>query len=861
MTKNVWYLLRRTLLTLLLTTLLMAGSVPLTAAPQAQTTGLFAPAEGHGIPTISDPTVTRARFITVDLERLGGLAGPPHNGSGVGERVLLNLFDDAIYTAILDRVEATDQGYIWIGHLADVEYSLVTLVVHEAGLLIGKVATPSLLYEVRYDGATQMVVELDPAAFPPEQAPIPAAVAPDPAPPPGVAADDDGELIDVMVVYSTDTKNALGGTAATEAHIDLAIAETNQGYANSGITQRVALVYAAEVTDAADDFDVDLGRLQDPSDGYMDYVHTWRDTYHADDTALLINDTQYCGLAYLMSTVDVGFESWAFALVYHGCATGYYSLAHEWGHNMGARHDWYVDDAKGSPYSYDKGFVNVTDQWRTVMAYNSLCSAQSTNCTRLPYWSNPNVSYNGDPMGIVYNGPTNCVAGSTSPDPSTCAADNRMTLDTTAPTVDQFRNSESVWQGSDGNWNDAGNWSLGYVPRAIDDVYIPASASSFPTVNGTYTARKVTIESGATLNQSSGTLTVYGDWVNQGTYNATGGSVVFAGTLDQAITSGGSAFPNLQIGDGTSTQAVSLTDDLDVDGDLTIQAGTTLAGGAHTLTVAGDWTDYGTSFTPDTSTVVFDGGTQSIYKTGDLTFYNLTLANSGAATLSGDVTVNNHLTVNAGAALDLGAHTATVEGTLTNNGTLSQTLNVASSSTAQFLRITDGSGATTKYYGVDITPASTGLGSTTVGLMGNQAQCTTDGGDALLTRCYKIEPGSAQNATVRFWYTEAERNGQDASALQLWHYDGPPGQWSLEGDTYQRSETGTSCTSGGGTACWFQAANVDTYSPFGVGSGAEPNALVAHGLRGVSGSRALLLGLGCVSLIVAGFVRRRRRTR
>jgi hypothetical protein len=139
-----------------------------------------------------------------------------------------------------------------------------------------------------------------------------------------------------------------------------------------------------------------------------------------------------------MTTVSSSFESWAYAVICYNCATGYYSLAHELGHNMGARHDWFVDD-ETTPYGYAHGYVNTTDRWRTIMAYNTAC--EPGYCTRLQYWSNPNVAYNGDPMGVPAGTSTACTAGT--PEPN-CDADNRRTLNNTAYTVANFRDRSSL---------------------------------------------------------------------------------------------------------------------------------------------------------------------------------------------------------------------------------------------------------------------------------------------------------------------------------------------------------------------------------------------------------------------------------
>ena len=121
----------------------------------------------------------------------------------------------------------------------------------------------------------------------------------------------------------------------------------------------------------------------------------------------------------MLGTVDLGmsgrtvgnaFESCAFSVVRRSCATGNYSFGHELGHNMGATHDWYPMDVGAYPYSH--GFVKVTPTapampWRTVMAYRDECLAAGLpDCTRVQYFSNPNVNYpvGGDAMGVA-NGP------------------------------------------------------------------------------------------------------------------------------------------------------------------------------------------------------------------------------------------------------------------------------------------------------------------------------------------------------------------------------------------------------------------------------------------------------------------------
>ena len=180
-----------------------------------------------------------------------------------------------------------------------------------------------------------------------------------------------------------------------------------------------------------------------------------------------------------------------------------------------------------------------------------------------------------------------------------------------------------VWQGDDAtnptHWNVAANWSHGAVPNSSTNALIPTTPSggNYPTVNANAECGGLTIQTGAHVDMSANTLDVYGDWLVEGTgyFNGTGGTVVFKGSNDQTIAMTANAndhFYHLQVGDGATAQTVTANSDLDVNGNLTIQTGATLAGGSHTINVAGNWIDHGTTFAYDTSTVVLDGGSQSV---------------------------------------------------------------------------------------------------------------------------------------------------------------------------------------------------------------------------------------------------------
>ena len=195
-------------------------------------------------------------------------------------------------------------------------------------------------------------------------------------------------VIDVIVAYTPkatshymDIKREL---------IELAIEEGNESFRRSGLEHlKLRLVYAYQTNyvESGTHFD-HVWRFHD-KDGYMDEIHGLRDKYRADVAVLIVDDANGCGL----STRVYAGEDEAFSVVHHACAAATYSLAHEIGHLIGARHDLNMDDSK-TPFPYGHGYVNGT-KWRDIMSYKESCGG----CTRLPVWSGPKVMVNGEPAG------------------------------------------------------------------------------------------------------------------------------------------------------------------------------------------------------------------------------------------------------------------------------------------------------------------------------------------------------------------------------------------------------------------------------------------------------------------------------
>jgi len=412
---------------------------------------------GDGATT--EPGAIRARFIRVNSPVLASADSPLHQPAPAelnleSSRLELGLFNDIILTAALEKtVYRNGANFVATGVVDGWAESRV-IIVAEGDVLAGTISVPGLgLYQIRYaGGGLHKIVEVDMDNFPGCKVVRKAPKNPRPikltkkktkpiigsepgsfvelppmmsfggaftaaGSPPAVNTN-----VDVMVVYTATARAGAGGVDAMNALIDLAVAEANDAYANSEIPITLNLVYRGEVTyTESGNAATDLGRLQNSGDGHMDGVHALRNQYGADLVCLFTETMQstYAGLGFLMSNVSTNFSSYSFSVVRRLYATGNYTFAHELGHNMGCAHDRGNSSSQGAyPYSYGHRFVGSDlATYRTVMAYSP--------GTRIPYFSNPNVSYLGTPTGVA--------AGATN------AADNASSITNTMPVVSAFR--------------------------------------------------------------------------------------------------------------------------------------------------------------------------------------------------------------------------------------------------------------------------------------------------------------------------------------------------------------------------------------------------------------------------------------
>jgi len=332
--------------------------------------------------------------------------------------IVLPINDNDSITVERSRVMVSQDGCTWNDIVQEGGESAV-LIWWRDGRLTGVLGYKGHIYTVvNIGGQAHAVIEVDPRKMPPDHAVASAKAAESRAQPdnrgprsgrgedassfphPHVAPFADAErqalegkdiTIDVMIVF---TKRAASRYIRDPADlIALAIAQANQSFVNSGIGNiKLRLVHAALI-----DYDEGEGEhfehLYRMVDGLGPFreVHRQREAMHADVVGMIIDDPSGCGLS---TRVAPDAED-AYFLVHHSCAAVTISIAREIGHLLGARHDRRVDPSN-APFTFGHGHVNGT-KWRTMMSYQESCDG----CLRIPYWSNPRVSYQGAPTGAI----------------------------------------------------------------------------------------------------------------------------------------------------------------------------------------------------------------------------------------------------------------------------------------------------------------------------------------------------------------------------------------------------------------------------------------------------------------------------
>ena len=385
----------------------------------------------------------RERTAVMNMERLAGLKSDVQWGNKATVR--LTLFADTELKAVFERIEWTTEGYTLTGHIEGQPHSTVVLTVN-GDMVAGMVWTHEAVHTIEAIGGAAVIRQAGPGAFgkcptlpQPTQNSNPAVS------PPGATGmhhpathDDDGSVIDLLVVYPSLVRRSQGGHRFMRTLIDRDVALTNEAYRASGAAQRINLVAAVEVEYAAAEKDINMFRildhLVDPESGYLDEVHRLRDSYAAD--LVLVHRGDLTGIGSPLGNINgITYQLTGLSEAEAPLALSVsdsFAFPHELGHNMGLRHDRSLD-VKNTPFPYSHGYVVANppaglEGFHTIMAYGATDK-------HLLRFSNPNQKYpdaEGVPLGVPGDQPSDGVDG---------PADAARSLNETRKVVANYRRS------------------------------------------------------------------------------------------------------------------------------------------------------------------------------------------------------------------------------------------------------------------------------------------------------------------------------------------------------------------------------------------------------------------------------------
>ena len=202
-----------------------------------------------------------------------------------------------------------------------------------------------------------------------------------------------GPVVDVMIVVNSTiaTRYGTGLRAVAQNAID----RMNKALIDSQVGMEVRLVHLAEVPDAqiAVSWYGNVANLTRSA-----RVAQLRDQYGADLVQAWGSYPSVCGQGY-QPRAGQFLAAYGFSVinaVNAACMLGV-GPAHEMGHNLGGGHDRVADRAQGrAGDAY--GFLDVQRDVMTIMAY-SRRTCPGGSCTQSWLYSNPNVTFNGLPVG------------------------------------------------------------------------------------------------------------------------------------------------------------------------------------------------------------------------------------------------------------------------------------------------------------------------------------------------------------------------------------------------------------------------------------------------------------------------------
>jgi len=397
-----------------------------TTGSAAVAAGLLAPvsdtearvAAGKG--SVGGAHVLRSRIVKVDTAELARHVAPLGGGAAADRITKANALDGVIGVDLFPNVSATFTrtdvddvagSLAWVGETKAGSSEFVSMIV-DNGQVTGFVQLGSRTFRIEpLDGAIHRVLEIDASKLPEDRVKeIPASKISTMGAPSALdqARAGTNTIIRVLIAY---TKAAKVEDANIVNDIKNAVSIANAGYKNTNMLiklQVADIISAGNYNEATggDDFEKNLNDVDGSNGSVLKAIRTKRNKLKADVVSLWrkTNSQGLCGIANLTDHPKAtNTSNFAFSVMNWQCISNL-SFHHEIGHNMGLRHDRFVDNTPGVGYNH--GYVNDNQlcKVRTIMAYNNACSNQGFNCTRVNVFSTPKFVW-------ILPNQTRCVIG------------------------------------------------------------------------------------------------------------------------------------------------------------------------------------------------------------------------------------------------------------------------------------------------------------------------------------------------------------------------------------------------------------------------------------------------------------------
>jgi hypothetical protein len=310
------------------------------------------------------------------------------------EMVTFSLFDEnkEQFEVAMFRYKSKSRGenkFTWYGMAEETSSAIIVV---DGEDVYATIRTGSKLYQIKsLSSGLSALMRMEESRYPTEHDPlmIRDQVEEEVERQNAALAAENKERLSVITVIIAYTPAAANQVANINALIQLAMDETNEGYALSNVELQLedTRVYRTDYSESAS-YSTDLSRFRTKNDGYMDEVHGFRNNDRANMAHLIVRSGSSCGVA---STIMASTTT-AFCLTAQNCATGYYTFGHEMGHLQGARHNP-EQDGSNNPFRYGHGYIIRSRYTRSIMAYDQ------NGEERVLRWSNPAVDYDGFATG------------------------------------------------------------------------------------------------------------------------------------------------------------------------------------------------------------------------------------------------------------------------------------------------------------------------------------------------------------------------------------------------------------------------------------------------------------------------------